>query len=107
MTPSPWFFLELPVFLPGMESGWRVIRVAFVVWRVFHRWMLDPPYLFFNTGGLNRQVLINCKEIICTSLAELVPELCCIYRLSIYKDDFTDISVKYLKWLVYRYMGCR
>jgi len=40
-------FLELPVFLPGMESGWRVIRVASVVWRVFHRWMLDPPYLFF------------------------------------------------------------
>jgi hypothetical protein len=40
--------LELPVFLPGMESGWRVIRVAFVVWRVFHRWMLDPPYLFLR-----------------------------------------------------------
>jgi len=60
---------------------------------------LTPP-TFFNTGELNRQVLINCKEIICTSLAELVPELCCIYRLSIYKDGFTDILVKYLKWLV-------
>ena len=43
-------FVELPVFLPGMESGWRIIRVASVVWRVFHRWMLDPPYLFPEIG---------------------------------------------------------
>ena len=73
MTPSPWFFLELPVFLPGMESGWRVIRVAFVVWRVFHRWMLDPPYLFFNTGGLNRQVRARVREPVLPGFERAAP----------------------------------